>query len=179
MSTLTTSPSPARSAAPAAATTPPVGPEPIVATARCAAASAVATPPADVATSSSLVVAAVGELAVSRSRYATIGGPTYALTSVVDVRSNSGGLGYLVRQRDELDVGILVEDDLAGAQFVRGVQVGVQEQIAIDVTPNARRRAVALRTASSSSGVSTSPSAVSRSGISSRTRRRAIGSGAG
>ena len=49
--------------------------------------------------------------------------------------------------------------------------------MAIDVTPNACSRRAAARTPSSSSGVSTSPSAVIRSSISSRTRRFAIGSG--
>ena len=47
---------------------PPVGPEPIVATARRAAALAVATPPADVATSSSCVNPAAASRSVSRSR---------------------------------------------------------------------------------------------------------------
>jgi hypothetical protein len=53
MSTLTTSPRPALPATYADAVTPPVGPDPMVATARRAAASAVATPPDEVATSSS------------------------------------------------------------------------------------------------------------------------------
>ena len=50
MSTLTTSDRPAREPDRAAAVTPPVGPDPMVATARWLAAVAVATPPAEVAT---------------------------------------------------------------------------------------------------------------------------------
>ena len=34
---------------------------------------------------------------------------------------------HLVRERDQLDVGVLLEDELAGPELVRGVQVGVEE----------------------------------------------------
>ena len=52
-----------------------------------------------------------------------------------------------------------------------GFRYECRNTIAIDVTPSVRSRCVAARTASSSSGVSTSPSAVTRSVISRRTRR--------
>ena len=100
MSTLTTSPSPAAAEARAAATTPPVGPEPMVASGRVFVALGVATPPELVARRSSSANPAAARRDSSRSRYRTIGGPTNALTSVVDVRSNSGGFGHTSCERE-------------------------------------------------------------------------------
>ena len=57
-----------------------------------------------------------------------MGGPTNALTRVVDVRLEFGWLGEdLVRQGHHLEVRVFVEDDLAGSDLVLGVQEGVEK----------------------------------------------------
>ena len=97
------------------------------------------------------------------------------------MRSNSGRLRvHLVRQRDELDVGVLLEDQLARAQLVHRVHVRVEEH-------DRDRRDAERRAGAGSRGARRPRRAACRrrlrrscrSGISRRTRRRAIGSGAG
>src|SRR5450756_244360 len=111
MSTDTTSWSPAAVAARAAATTPPVGPEPMVATARLPITAGGAQPNLEA-------------VEVAHDRRADVG---------VDERGRRSRelwwlRVHLVGERHQLDVGKLLEDQLAGAQLVRGVQVRMQER---------------------------------------------------
>ena len=96
------------------------------------------------------------------------------------MRSNSGGLGSTWCDSDTIATsGYSSRITSAARSSWAGLRYEWRKLTAMEVTPKARSRAVAFRTASSSRGVSTSPSAVIRSGTSRRTRRRAIGSGGG
>ena len=107
-------------------------------------------------------------------------GPTYALTTVVDVRSNSGARGSTSCDTvTSATSGNSSRTISLARSSCAGFTNEWRNEIAIDSTPNARSRAVAFRTASSSSGTTTFPSASMRSGTARRTRRRTIGSGAG
>ncbi len=180
MSTATKSGAPARSAASAAPITPPVGPEP----------SRRDRAPGDVVGRHHAAgrlhdqqrarVARAPQRRLTGSRCsAAMRGATYALTSVVETRSNSGPRGITsCEQRDVVDVGELLADDLGRAPLVVGVHEGEQEHHRD--RPHAELPAAAARRAAPRprrGASSTLPSKSIRSGIGMRARRRAIGGG--
>jgi hypothetical protein len=121
---------------------------------RRAIASGVATPPADVATRSSPVEPA-SRTVVDEAREVADDGRA-------DVRVHERGrraleLGWLrvdlVRQRDELDIGVLLEHELTRAQLVRGVHVRVEEHDRDRRDADGLQAAARPTTLSSSSGV--------------------------
>ena len=100
----------------------------------------------------------------------------------MDVRSRFGASGQdLVRQRDELDVGVLLQDQLAEARSSWVGRSGslAAEHTAMEVTPKVPRpgRRLAHSPPRRARAITLSPSARhTLRGISSRTRRRAMGS---
>ena len=114
--------------------------------------------------SSSPVKPASRRRASSRERYRSIFGPTYAFTSVVDVRSNSGADGITSCESEIITSG----SSSRAISHTRRSWVGFTNEnsntTARDWTPCFRIRRHARRTASSSSGTTTLPSKSSRSG---------------
>ena len=93
MSAATKSVTPLRPAAMAAAITPPVGPDPSKETARLSTDWGGMTPPLDCIKTICPSNPDTRSCSTNRSTYAEIFGATYALTNVVEVRSNSGARG--------------------------------------------------------------------------------------